>query len=165
MVNSGRISQNNNYKQQKMLTEDLKGYSGKKKVIEILSSYEIKAVRMIQQLYHLKRINGWSSEESVFQYLYSVDQKMHKYFMDFTIEIDDKVIFIEVKPKTKLYPPRKKKDFTSEKQKINHQNQLMDYIKNQDKWTAVREWCKAENAKLGFNKYSFQIWTEQELSI
>lgn len=162
---SGRISNSNNYKQVKVLTEDLKGYNGKKKVIELLSGYEIKAVRMIQQMVTLDRIQGWNSEESIFPYYFTLDNKMHRYLMDFTLEMKDKVYFVEVKPSSQTNPPKRPKEFKNEKGKVNYQKRLAEYIKNKDKWTAVQEWCKNKNNEVGYNKYHFIIWTEHTLSI
>lgn len=162
---TSRISKNNSYKQGVLLTEDLTGYLGKKQKIEILSSYEFKAIKMLQQLSTLKRIDGWANEESIFKYVYSLDNKEHRYMMDFTLFKGDYVIFVEVKPKSKLTPPQKPKTIRSERTIINYKNQVSDFIKNQDKWNAVREWCKLNNSKIGYDKYKFLIWTEEELSI
>lgn len=162
---SGRINSSNNYKQGVLLTETLIGYSGKARKIEVLSSYEFKAIRMIQQLYQLKRIDGWANEESIFQYIYSIDNTPHRYLMDFTLTKGDFTIFIEVKPKSQTYPPKKPKEFKGEKSIRNYQNAVASFIKNQDKWKAVGEWCETQNILLGYKKYKFVIWTEETLSI
>ena len=165
MTNSNRLNNNNKFKQSKVLTEKYVGYKGKKKIIELLSSWEFKAVNYLEQLYKLKRIDGWSSEESVFEYLHSLDNKMHKYYMDFTLLKGDKVVFVEVKPFKETIVPKKPKEFKTDKQQRSYQKQVQTYIKNQDKWVAVKEWCKIQNELLGVNKYKFVIWTENELSI
>lgn len=165
MTNSGRINNKNNFKQSKVLTESFDGYKGKKKVIELLSSWEFKAVKYLEQLFKLKRIDGWSSEENVFEYLYSLDNKMHKYYMDFGIIKGDRVIFVEVKPRAETIAPKKPKDFKNDKQQRNYQGRVQTFIKNQDKWNAVTNWCKEQNEILGYNKYKFVIWDEYTLSI
>ncbi len=166
MENSNRINNKNGFKQGRVLTENLKGYTGKKSVIELLSGYEFKTATRLQQMYTLGRISGWSNEESVFKYVYSLDGQFHRYYMDFTIDMPDgSVFFIEVKPYTQTIPPKKPKTFKNDKQKRNYDNQMLTFIKNSDKWSAVEEWCKNENKKLGINKFRFVIWTEKELSI
>lgn len=162
---SGRVNNSNSYKQGIMLTETLIGYKGKKQKIEVLSSYEFKAIRMLQQLYSLKRIDGWANEESIFKYIDSVQDKERRYFMDFTITKGDYVIFVEVKPAIKLIYPKKPKQFKGQKSINNYRNLVVEFLLNQDKWKAVREWCNEQNSKIGFEKYKFVIWTENELSI
>lgn len=164
-MQTNRINQNNKYKQQRFLTENLIGYKGKAKVIECLSSYETKAVRMLQQLYSLKRIDGWASEENIFKYIYSLDNKEHRYYMDFTLLKGDCVIFVEVKSLSSVTPPKKPKEFKGEKSVNSYRNAVATFVKNQDKWKAVNEWCNEQNSKIGFEKYKFVIWTENELSI
>lgn len=162
---SGRVNNSNSYKQGIMLTETLIGYKGKRQKIEVLSSYEFKAIRMLQQLYQLKRIDGWANEESIFKYIYSLDNKEHRYMMDFTITKGDYIIFVEVKPISQVLPPKKPKEFKGEKSVNSYRNAVATFVKNQDKWLAVREWCNEQNSKIGFEKYKFIIWTENELSI
>ena len=50
MTNSNRLNNNNKFKQSKVLTEKYIGYKGKKKIIELLSSWEFKAVNYLEQL-------------------------------------------------------------------------------------------------------------------
>lgn len=160
-----RVNNSNKFKQSILLTENLIGYKGKKQKISVLSSYEHKAVRMLQQLYSLKRIDGWANEESIFNYVYSLDEKNHRYLMDFTITKGDYTIFVEVKPFSKLTPPKKPKEFKGEKSVQSYRNAVAEFLKNQDKWKAVNEWCDTQNSKIGYEKYKFVIWTEKELSI
>lgn len=162
---SGRINSSNNYKQGVLLTETLIGYSGKAKKIEVLSSYEFKAIRMIQQLFQLKRIDGWANEESIFQYKDSIQDKNRRYFMDFTLTKGEYTIFVEVKPAIKLSFPKKPKQFKGEKSIRNYRKYVQEYMLNQDKWKAVKEWCETQNILLGYKKYKFVIWTEETLSI
>ncbi len=154
------------FKQGKIETSSLKGYNGKARVIHLRSSYEFKAVRMLEQLYLLKRIKGWCNEETIIQYHYSLDGKSHRYYMDLTIITnDDRIILIEVKPYSQTIAPKKPKTFKNEKQQVNYQNQVATFIKNKEKWEATQEYCNKMNQKIGPNSYSFLIWTENELSI
>lgn len=160
-----RLNNNNKFKQGKFLSEDFIGYAGKKSYVELLSSYEFKAVKLLQQMYQVNRIKGWASEESIFEYYSDTDMKLRKYYMDFTILKDNRVIFVEVKPHAETIPPRKPKTFKNEKQKINYQNKVKTFIVNQNKWAAVQEWCKNHNLQEGYEKYSFVIWDEKTLGI
>ena len=153
------------FKQGTLLTEDILGYNGRKTKIELRSSYEFKAISMFIQLYKIKRIEGFSSEESVFEYIYSLDQKKHRYFMDFTIETKNNIFFVEIKPKSQTFPPKKPSNFKNEKQKRRYDNEMSTYIKNMDKWNSVKNWCEKNNTKIGREKYIFKIFTEKELSI
>jgi len=161
-----RLTGKDKFKQQISLKENLKGYVGKDEEILLRSGYEIKAVRMIQQLYTLKRIKSWVSEETIFQYYHNLTNKVRKYFMDFTLELYNGCIcYIEVKPFAQTQNPKKPKTFKTEKQRVNYEKQVIEYLKNQDKWNAVQEFCNTENQKLGYTKHKFIIWTENELSI
>jgi hypothetical protein len=135
------------------------GYT-KKDTIRIMSSYEWKAVNFLVQLYKAGRIKSWVSEATIFEYTYVIDGKQHKYFMDFTCEmIDGSTIFIEVKPSAERQPPRKPKKGDSEA----YRNAIQTYIKNQNKWEAVEQYCLRESTE--FKKYKFVIWDEYTLKI
>ena len=151
-----------NFKQTKLLTENLKGYDGKANVIHLRSSWENKVVLLLQQLHSTNRIKGWNSEEIVFKYPKTIDNGLpHRYYMDFcVIKDDNNVVFVEVKPFAETYKPFPKKNM-SDKQKIAYQKSLNTYITNDDKWTAVTKWCEDKNSKSKDVQYHFQIWTEK----
>ena len=49
------------------------------------------------------KIKSWSSEEIVIPYLYEVDKKYHRYFMDLKITLDSgQTYIIEIKPEKEL---------------------------------------------------------------
>lgn len=93
----------------------------------------------------------WSSEEVVIPYLFEVDNKVHRYFMDFYIKFKDgKVLLVEVKPHKQTSPPegkRRTKKFLEE---------AVTYVKNRNKWEAAAEYAANKG-------WEFQIWTENEL--
>lgn len=93
----------------------------------------------------------WCSEEVVIPYLYEVDKRLHRYFIDLYIEMSngDKWI-IEIKPSKQIKPPRKSKN----KQKYIQES--MTYVKNQNKWKAAREFANKRGWK-------FAIWDEHFL--
>tara|TARA_B110000305_G_scaffold215918_1_gene253868 strand:- start:3739 stop:4230 length:492 start_codon:yes stop_codon:yes gene_type:complete len=97
-------------------------------------------------------IKSWSSEEVVIPYIYDVDKRYHRYFMDFKVTwADGKTSLIEVKPNKETTPP--KKINTRNKKYLN---EALTYVKNMNKWEAANEYAKDRGWK-------FEIWTEIEL--
>jgi hypothetical protein len=100
----------------------------------------------------------WSSEETVIPYRCPTDDKVHRYFVDFKIQIRNnndilKTYLIEVKPAKQtqppVYPGRNTQRYLTES---------MTFIKNQAKWKAATEWAKDRG-------YEFKIITEYELGL
>lgn len=98
----------------------------------------------------------WSSEEVVIPYISPVDNKMHRYFVDFYVEAKSqdgsiKTMLLEVKPAAQVQPPkqpkRKTKRFLSE---------VMTYGVNQAKWEAAIAYCNKKG-------WEFKVITENEL--
>ena len=98
----------------------------------------------------------WNSEEIVIPYMSPVDHRVHRYFVDFLIEVktktgDKEVILIEVKPYAQCYPPKPPK-----KQTRRYLNECATYAINQAKWDAAKALCKKEGWK-------WKVLTEKEL--
>lgn len=100
----------------------------------------------------------WSSEETVIPYRCPTDNKLHRYFVDFQIQVmqrDGKLkrYLVEVKPAKQCVPPeypgRQTKKYITES---------LVYIKNQAKWKAATEYCKDRG-------WEFKIITEKELGL
>ena len=91
----------------------------------------------------------WSSEEVVIPYLYEVDRKYHRYFMDLKITTKQgKTFLVEIKPDEQTRPPkggRKTKRYLTES---------LTYIKNVNKWETAEEYAKDRG-------WEFVIWTEK----
>lgn len=162
-------SNKNKTKKRKYLVENLVGYNGKKKIIDTRSNWESIIVNKLQLLYKFNRIKGWNSEECVFKYKKTIDNGfVHRYFMDFCVfkekiinnVIHKKIIFVEVKPMHECVKPKYSKNMT-DKQKLSYKKAMDTYITNQDKWTAVEEWCKQKNNNTCNVDYSFQIWCQK----
>jgi hypothetical protein len=99
---------------------------------------------------------SWSSEELAIPYLSPVDNRWHRYFVDFIIKVKDKngelkTWMIEVKPKKQTQPPEIKKRIT--KQYIN---EVTTWAVNEAKWKAAKEYCLDR-------KWEFVIFTEDQL--
>ena len=104
------------------------------------------------------RILEWGSEEIALPYRSPVDNKVHRYFPDFYIKVKEsngeiKKYLIEIKPKKQTVEPEKKKKVTK-----GYLYEVMEYAKNQAKWSAARNFCKD-------NGWEFKILTEAELGI
>ncbi len=103
-----------------------------------------------------ENILSWGSEEVVVPYVSPVDGKMHRYYVDFIVEVKKKngstcVKLIEVKPKKQCSPPKKQSRKTR-----RYLNEVKTWGVNSAKWKAATEF--AEN-----RGWEFQILTEKEL--
>jgi len=97
-------------------------------------------------------IKKWSSEEVVIPYLWDVDKRYHRYFMDLKIVFKDgKTILVEIKPAKETEPPKR-----PDKSK-RYINESLTYVKNMNKWKAANEYAKDRG-------WTFQIWTEHTLT-
>ena len=100
----------------------------------------------------------WSSETTLIPYRFDVDGKMHRYFIDFRITVNEKegrlqTYLVEIKPLKKTKPPKKPK-----RQSKSYLYESLDYVKNQNKWDAARKYAEHRGWK-------FLILTENELGI
>jgi len=100
----------------------------------------------------------WGSEEIIVGYISPLDNRPHRYFPDFYIKVKEsmgqiKTYLIEIKPKKQTVEPEKKKRVTK-----GYLYEVMEYAKNQAKWSAAREFCKD-------NGWEFKILTESDLGI
>lgn len=100
----------------------------------------------------------WKSEETIIPYRCPTDGKIHRYFVDFQVQVKSKdgipkTYLVEVKPfkqtKPPEYPGRQTKKYIAES---------LTYMKNQAKWKAATEWAKDRG-------WDFKIITEYELGI
>jgi hypothetical protein len=113
--------------------------------------------RVMEWLDRSENVVYWASEELVIKYYSPIDNKIHRYFPDFTVKIKKKdgtvmTHVLEVKPEYQTKQPvmkRKTKRFLEEQ---------VTYIVNQSKWKAATEFCKDRG-------WVFQILTEKDLGI
>ena len=98
----------------------------------------------------------WSSEEVVIPYISPLDNRPHRYFVDFYVEakgIDGSIkkMLVEIKPFAQTQEPkvpkRKTKRFISE---------VMTYGVNQAKWKAAQDYARHKG-------WEFQVLTENEI--
>jgi len=98
-------------------------------------------------------IEEWGSEELAIPYEHPIRGGMAKYYPDFIVKFPDGVIkVIEVKPKKETSAPEKPK-----RQTRQYLDRMATWVINQEKWTAARKVCQANNLV-------FEIWTEEQLA-
>ena len=115
--------------------------------------------KMMQYCDLSKSILEWSSEEFFIPYHDPTTRKLRRYFPDFFIKYTDKrgnirKSVIEVKPMRETKEPV----VTKKKSKKTLIIETTNYIRNQAKWKAAREFCKDR-------KLEFKIMTEKELGV
>jgi len=100
----------------------------------------------------------WSSEETIVPYISPVDNRAHRYFIDFKIQVCTnegklKTYLVEIKPDTQTRPPqapaRKTKAYIQE---------VMTWGVNDAKWKAATTYAKDRG-------WEFIILTENHLGI
>lgn len=99
----------------------------------------------------------WNSEEIVIPYISPVDRKVHRYFPDFYVKMQQtngNIVreIIEVKPKRQTLPPKPQQRKTK-----RYLTEISTYAVNQAKFKAAEDYCKDR----GLN---FRILTEDHLT-
>jgi hypothetical protein len=139
----------------KFSPKNIHKYKGNYHNIVYRSSWELKFMKYCDSRDHILE---WGSEEIVVPYRSPLDNKIHRYFVDFYIKVKDsngniQKYLIEIKPKRQTeipkVPQRKTKQYMYE---------VTEYVKNQAKWSAAEEFCLDNNWK-------FMILTEKELKV
>jgi hypothetical protein len=100
----------------------------------------------------------WSSEEVIIPYVSPIDNRYHRYFMDFYMKRKNKEgkveeILIEVKPFAQTKPPTVQNKATK-----RYITEVQTWGVNSAKWKAAQEYCKDRG-------WQFQIITEKELGL
>jgi hypothetical protein len=94
----------------------------------------------------------WASEELPVRYYSPLDKKWHRYFPDFVVKtVNNHKYMIEIKPYRQALKPKPPKKKTK-----SYMRESFEYIKNQAKWSASREYCSD-------NGMEFKIITEKDL--
>ena len=100
----------------------------------------------------------WSSEETIIPYRCGTDNRLHRYFIDFKIQVNSKsgglkTYLVEVKPSAQTIPPT----FPGRRTK-RYLTEAMTFVKNQSKWQAAKQYCADRG-------WEFMIITEKELGL
>ena len=104
------------------------------------------------------KILEWGSEEIALPYISPHDSRVHRYFPDFYVKVQEstgkiKRYLIEVKPLKQTTKPKKPK-----RQTKGYIREAFEYARNQAKWKAAREYCADR-------MWEFKVITEKELDI
>jgi len=98
----------------------------------------------------------WSSEEVVVPYRSPIDNRIHRYFVDFCVtaktETGEETMLIEIKPKAQT----KKPTVSEKKVTTSKMREIKNWAINSAKWEAATEYCKDRG-------WSFKILTEDDL--
>lgn len=108
------------------------------------------------------RVLRWGSEIVVLPYLFEMDGKKHRYYVDIYAEMldyENKVnkFLIEIKPDEKLFIPNPPKNKTA-KALRNYKLRMIEYQKNINKWQFASSFAHS-------NKMEFLLMTEKGVYI
>lgn len=129
-------------------------YIGNIKEITARSSWEFQFMHILDRD---KRVIKWSSEELGILYRSPLDDKIHRYYPDFVVMLEDKdknikTYVIEIKPFKETQEPV----INKHKKKKTILYEATTYKKNIAKWEAAKKYCKDKN-------YTFLIITEKNM--
>lgn len=97
-------------------------------------------------------VEWWASESTVIPYRSKLDNRWHRYYIDFTVKFTNgKIVLFEIKPKEQTIAPKQPKRRTK-----RFLTEVKMYTQNVSKWEAARAYAQARGV-------SFQILTQQEL--
>lgn len=104
-----------------------------------------------------RNVLKWASEETVVPYISPVDNRPHRYFVDFMIQVRNKfgemkTYAIEIKPSSQTLPP------TGKRNTKRLLEEHATYAVNQAKWEAADAFFKRKGIE-------FLVLTEKELGI
>lgn len=99
---------------------------------------------------------AWSSEETVIPYISPVDNRRHRYFVDFKVKVrrsdgSTHTMLLEVKPKKQTIEPKAQKRKTKA-----YLTEVTTWAVNQAKWKYATEYCLDRG-------WEFKILTEDEI--
>ena len=139
----------------KFQPKNIQKYNGDPTKIIYRSLWERKFMKFCDDK---KNILQWSSEEVIVPYRSPIDNRMHRYYVDFLVTSINRngikeTLLIEVKPKRQCMEPKPQKKKTR-----TYIYEVREYAKNQAKWKAAEEYCLDRG-------YEFKVLTEKELGI
>lgn len=99
-----------------------------------------------------EKIKAWSSESVVVPYVSPLDNKVHRYIIDFMIETTEGALLVEVKPQKECLPPKNGKG----RKRHIVESEAITFAKNSAKWKAAEQYANSMG-------YTFQVWDEVTL--
>ena len=133
--------------------KNLEKYAGDASRIVWRSSWELRFMRWCD---HQPGVLKWASEELIIPYFSAIDQKQHRYFVDFVVTIRNKLgetmtYLVEIKPHEQTQPPKPSRS-------KYYQSKCLEYVRNCEKWKAADAWARSHGMK-------FIVMTEYELGM
>ena len=130
-------------------------YKGNFRNIIYRSLWELKFMKYCDSN---QNILEWGSEEYIIPYRSPLDNKIHRYFPDFYIKVNEKSggikkYLIEIKPKRQCTKPKVQKTKSR-----GYLYEVYEYARNQAKWKAAKSFCADR-------LWEFKVLTEDELGI
>lgn len=139
----------------KYIVKNKEKYVGDVNNITYRSSWEKK---VMIELDHNPNVYKWTSEETVIPYRSPIDNRMHRYYVDFTVWYKNAkgeilTTLIEVKPFKETLEPKK----TKGKKKENFIREMQTYLVNQAKWQTAVSICESKK------NHKFIVMTEKDI--
>ena len=142
------------YHQGTYKVKDPNKYVGDPNNIVFRSSWELKFMNWCDST---SSVVQWQSEETVVPYKCATDNRWHRYFLDFRIQVKTKsglkTYLVEIKPEVQTIPPK-----YPGKQTKRYLTESLTFMKNQSKWQAAKNYASDRG-------WEFIILTEKELGI
>jgi hypothetical protein len=130
-------------------------YRGNPTTITYRSHWERQCMRFFDTQ---PNVLWWQSEEFCIPYKSVVSSRVHRYFPDFLVCVQQKdgtakTLCIEVKPAAQCQAPQ---PTAKGLQTRRYLREVLTYCTNQAKWQAAKEYCADHG-------YEFTVWTEREI--
>tara|TARA_Y100000385_G_C12919343_1_gene561857 strand:+ start:338 stop:778 length:441 start_codon:yes stop_codon:yes gene_type:complete len=135
--------------QGKFIPKNTKKYVGDSRQIVYRSGYELKFMNWCDMNVD---VMSWSSESIIIPYRSPLDKRIHKYYVDFYVNIKGKSYLIEIKPSRFTKPPEPRK------RTKRYLEEVAQWGVNESKWKSAKEYCLDRG-------WEFKIITEKELGI
>lgn len=143
------------YHQGKYKVKYTEKYRGDPTNVIYRSSWEAKLMKWCD---NNPNVIGWLSEELVIPYYSIIDEKPHRYYVDFKIWIkypdgNVRIFAVEVKPENQIKKPEQPKRMTKAAQE-----KILTWVRNQEKWKAAKAFCETRGME-------FVVLNEHDLGI
>ena len=143
------------YHQGKYVVKNPEKYMGDPTNVIFRSSWERKYMIWCD---NTSSVIYWQSEETIVPYRCATDNKWHRYYLDFRIQVKNKegnlkTYLVEIKPLAQTIPPK-----YPGKQTKWYLNESLTFMKNQSKWDAAKAYARDRG-------WEFVVLTEKHLGI
>lgn len=158
--NIAQLKPSGNCKDGKYKLKNPEKFIGLNKEVQYRSSYELDTYKLFDTEPNVVR---WcaESEQMKVPYRCSIDGSHHHYYPDLYAEVRTtngnriiKYVF-EIKPKSKIEPPKKLRPNPSEREKKAYNRKMKEFIRIMDKKKAAVEWCRVRDYKYDFMTEDF----------